>query len=357
MSRIKSLLFLLALAAQVPLASATVTYAVGSCKSSLHSFTTINSALAATPPPNVVEVCPGTYNEQVVITQAVILEGISTGDSAQAIVAPPAGGLVTNARDDFGNLLAVQVWVNNSAGPVTISDLTVDGTGNGVPSGYLLIGVFFQNSSGIVNHVTTRNQEGNGNGTGVWLEGGSANPTVTVENSDLHDFDNIGVLDETNSSTSELTANIKGNFVNGGSGATRGIELEQGATSNVTANSVTGGFSGINVGSPSGSVSSNTIVGTTIGIEDGSVASVTSNKIFTGNVGIQIFGDGGVFVQGNTIVGAAQGGINFQCLSTSTTDVHSNTIIDAGTGIANVPVGVVSSNSYLNVGTTRSGGC
>jgi nitrous oxidase accessory protein NosD len=361
MSRIKSVLFLLALAAQVPLASAAVTYAVGSCKPNLHSFTTINGALAATPPPNVVEVCPGTYNEQVVITQAVILEGIPegilTGDSAQAIVAPPAGGLVANATDDLGNSLAVQIWVNNSAGPVNISGLAIDGTGNGILGGALVIGIFFQNSPGIVNHVTTRNQTDNGNGIGVWLEGGSANPTVTVENSDMHDFDRTAVFDETNSSISALTANIKSNFIDAGAGATRGIDLEEGATSNVTGNSITGGFSGIHAQSPGGSISSNTIMGTTIGIQDGSAASVTSNKIFTSSVGIEIFGAGGVFVQGNTIVGAAQDGINFQCLSTTTTDVHSNTIIDAGTGIANVPGAVVSSNSYLNVATIQSGGC
>jgi hypothetical protein len=63
MSRIKSLLFVLALAAQVPLASATVTYVVGTCKNT--PFKTITSALQATPPPNVVEVCPGFYFETI----------------------------------------------------------------------------------------------------------------------------------------------------------------------------------------------------------------------------------------------------------------------------------------------------
>jgi hypothetical protein len=57
MSRIKSLLFSFALAAQVPLASAKATYAVGTCEPKLPSFGSIQAALNATPSPNVVEVC------------------------------------------------------------------------------------------------------------------------------------------------------------------------------------------------------------------------------------------------------------------------------------------------------------
>jgi hypothetical protein len=57
MSRIKSLLFLLAPAAQVPLASATVTHQVGGFLPKLPGSTTIMGALNATPSLNVVEVC------------------------------------------------------------------------------------------------------------------------------------------------------------------------------------------------------------------------------------------------------------------------------------------------------------
>ena len=99
MSRIKTLLFLMALTAQVTVASATVTYAVGSCEPKLLSFTTIMSALGATPAPNVVKVCPGAYTEQVVITFPVTLEGVSASNSAASIIAPPSSGLVANASE------------------------------------------------------------------------------------------------------------------------------------------------------------------------------------------------------------------------------------------------------------------
>jgi len=54
------------------LSASTITYAVGNCRPNLASFSTISAALSAIPSPNVVEVCPGTYNEQVQITHPVI---------------------------------------------------------------------------------------------------------------------------------------------------------------------------------------------------------------------------------------------------------------------------------------------
>jgi hypothetical protein len=121
--------------------SATVTYAVGTCKPKMASFATISDALAATPAPNVVMVCPGTYNEQVVITQAVNLEGVATGDAGQAIIAVPSGGLVTNVLNDNGIPVAAQIAVTTATGPVSLSDITVDAAGNGVGDG-TVVGVF-----------------------------------------------------------------------------------------------------------------------------------------------------------------------------------------------------------------------
>src|SRR5271163_4788165 len=99
MSRIKPLLFLLALAAQASLASATVTYVVGTCKNSNNTITSITQALQTIPQPNVVEVCPGYYVEQVVITFPVTLEGISDDSTAAVYIQPPSSGLVTTTTD------------------------------------------------------------------------------------------------------------------------------------------------------------------------------------------------------------------------------------------------------------------
>jgi len=112
--------------------------------------------------------------------------------------------------DDFGEALAAQLWVNNASGPVNINNLTLDGSGNKVSQGRtFVVGIFYQNSSGTMNRVATRNQSGNGFGVGIWAEGGSSNPSATIENSSVHDYDDSGIQVETNSLTPELTAVIR----------------------------------------------------------------------------------------------------------------------------------------------------
>src|SRR5215469_14950362 len=118
-----------------PLPASTITYAVGSCRPWLRSFPTISAALAVATSANVIEVCPGTYDEQLEITHPVTLQGVSNGTSARAIIIPPRHGLGINAMDDLGEALAAQLWVNNASGPVNISNQTVDATGNGIPGG------------------------------------------------------------------------------------------------------------------------------------------------------------------------------------------------------------------------------
>jgi hypothetical protein len=358
MLRIKSLLLLLAmgLAVQVPVASAAVTYAVGTCLPHLHSYSTIGDALAAVPASSVVKVCPATYNEQVVITIPVTLEGVTSGNSAQAIIAVPTGGLVENATAEGGGVpLAVQVFVNNVTGPVNLTNLTIDATGASFACAANIVGVFYQNSSGTVNRVTTRNQKGGGCGFGIWAEGGSANPTVTVENSTVHDFDDLGIVAETNATSSELTTTIKGNDVNGSAGTEAiGISAEEGSTDSVVGNAVTACFRGIiNYGASGGSISGNSVTNSQIGIIGGAAGMpVTANKILnTSGDGIYVAST--ALFQGNTITGAYIG-IELGCVVTS--NVHNNTISDAVIGVDGVP-GTVPINTYFNVGTVSTGGC
>jgi hypothetical protein len=369
MPRIKSLLFLLALAAQVPLASATVTYAVGSCKPSLRSFGTIMDALGATPAPNVVEVCPGTYPEQVVITFPATLEGISAGNLTRAVITVPPGGLLANATSVNGDTLAVQVLVENAAAGVNLTNLTVDGSGNNVSTAFSppwIVGVFYQNSAGTMNHLTFRNQNGNGLGIGVWLEGGSANPSVTLEDSNIHGFDNTGIFTETNSNPGDpkLTATVKGNYVSpgpplcatAGCSIPGGISFETGATASAGSNLITGGaFAwGMAISNDGGSVSKNTVIGTALGIYMSGDASVTSNTIYNSYVGMEGF-LGSAQVTGNAII-QSNYAIDFAC--NTATNTHSNTILGAAQALAGVPTGLASSNAYYNVGTIRAGdGC
>jgi hypothetical protein len=347
----------LTLGARLALASTALTYEVGTCKPHFPTYSSISAALSATTPPNVVMICPGTYNEQIEITQPVTLEGVSVGDSAQVIIEPPNGGLVTNTSDDLGDLVAAQVWVNNVTGPVNITNITLDATGN-AGTNQEIIGIYYQNSSGTINRVATRNQQGNRLGTGIWVQGGAANPSVLIENSSIHDFDFVGIVAETNTGSSQLTATVKGNNVNASttSSFTQGIVLESGATTIVSNNFVSGETFGIaSEPGAAGSISGNTLIDNSqAGILVGADAvPATSNKIFNAvSIGIDLQ-TSAALIQSNSIVNTPFA-INFDCQANA--NVHSNTITDAGTALAFLPPGLPTlSNSYFNVGVIRSG--
>ena len=79
------------------------TVVVGSCKPSLTSFSTIQAAVNAAPAGSNIDVCPGTYPEQVTITsKSLTLVGIVAGTNDAAVLTPPSGGLVINATDIGG---------------------------------------------------------------------------------------------------------------------------------------------------------------------------------------------------------------------------------------------------------------
>ena len=326
----------------------------------------------ATPSPNVVEVCPGTYPEVVGIFHPMTVEGISNGTSDQAIITVPSGGLFLNSGDDLGDFIAAQVVINSGAGEVNLSNLTIDGSGNNIttPDAFI-VGVFYQNVSGTVKDLTVQNQNGNGgSGVGIWVEGGSANPTVTVENNNLQNFDYAGIYAETVPADGKITATIKGNDLatnvvsSNGTQTPAGLRLGTGLTATVTGNLVTGGYKGILIDGGEGSVSENKVVSAPTGIDvETSGVSVTSNTIFNAigcgffcntGLGVGILANSAVApVTGNTV---AQSGVAIDFNCTAGNNVHSNTILDAALGLFSVPAGVVSPNTYYNVTTVNPSG-
>jgi hypothetical protein len=351
--------------------SRALTYAVGTCEPRYTSFSTIQAALNAAPPPTVVHVCPGTYNEQVVITQSVTLEGVDIGGSDQAIIAPPPTGLVARTPTGYYNFqIAAQVWVNNSSGPVIISNITVDGTGNGVTATHVAaVGIFFENSAGTVKDTTTRFQSGNSLGTGIWLGGGNANPTVTVENCSIHDFDGNGINTGSPTSTYQLTTIIKGNNVNAGATcafADTDIALDIGSTNTVTDNVLSAATStspgpgcgsdlsvGVGIGTnAAGSVSRNTITNTSYGMTNGSeVISITDNRIFNTGTGISTK-TALMTISGNNIMNASSMAIFMPCVADA--NVTANRFADTAIGIYGAFTGSVlaMSNTYFNAAQT-----
>jgi hypothetical protein len=107
----------------LPMAHAAIT--VGSCEAHNHSYTTITQAITSARGGETIDVCPGTYPEQLTITKSLTLRGISiTGQPGVTITAPAKGLQQLPAGSGF----YPQVYVNH-AGSVDISNLAVNGTG------------------------------------------------------------------------------------------------------------------------------------------------------------------------------------------------------------------------------------
>jgi hypothetical protein len=344
--------------------AADLTYVVGPCGAGKF-FATIQSALNATPAPTTVEICPGTYSEQLLVTKPVTIEALEGGSTqGLVVVLPPSGGLISNATDDFGSGVAAQVLVLATQG-VTLQNLVIDGTGNHISStSDLVAGVYYEDSSGIVEHVTTRYQQNSLNGVGILLEGGPSNPAVTVEDCSIHDFDYVGILTETNASRSELTATIKENVVvlpPPPTGLTEkvfrsGFDFRAGSTVSVTDNDINAQADfGITLSGTEGVVSGNTIASGVPAayVQADSAVSFESNKLVGAGGGTAIaIGTpiSATQIQNNRITNRQKGqGIYFDCHASNGL-VNSNTFMDVGIALDDVPAGTsTAGDSFYNV--------
>ncbi len=258
------------------------TVVVGACKTGLTSFSTIQAAVNAAPAGSTIDVCPGTYPEQVTINaKSLTLIGVLSGTNDAAVLVPPSGGLAVNASDFTGKPVAAQVFVENATG-VIISHLTVDGSGNALTGcGTNIIGIYYQNSSGKIVDDVARNQildtsdQGCAVGLGIDVESDSGAPAVTVSNSSVHRYQKNGITAGGPGTGGGPVVTITGNTVTG-IGATaaiaqNGIQIGFGSTGKVTSNYVTDdiytggtfGASGILIYASAGVTASNNSVEST----------------------------------------------------------------------------------------------
>ncbi len=292
------------------------TVAVGDC-TSLVNFATIQQAVNAVPAGSTIQICPGTYREQVVINEKLTLKGIAYAGKDAVVILPPTTGLVANAVDvDTAEPIAAQILVQNTAGPVSISNLTVDGTGNLVATcGLDLQGILFQNASGTVNHVAVRNQTpvaGYGGcqiGESIYVQSATGmTSTVTVENSSVHNYNKNGITGNDLGTTLTVTGNyVQGaGIVASGLAAQNGIQLGFGATGKVTLNTVIDNI----YGDPTVAASADVLLYNTPG---GTGVSVSDNILGNSELPIVLYTDfstageygDGVSVTGNKIFGTS----------------------------------------------------
>jgi hypothetical protein len=259
--------FSLALSSHVSASSVVVTPPSTTPCKALPSYNTISTAVSSAPAGSLIYICPGTYAEQVVITKKLTLEGVAGNGSVGAaasgsnnpVIVSPAGGVLVNSNDLYGfpsgqptaAQILVQTPSNALATPivVNISNITVDGSNNLLGDCSIdLVGIYYQNANGTVNHVTTRYQElatdlfGCQDGLAIYVQSGygsGGTATVTIEGSNVHDYDKNGITAD----GSGTVATITGNYIVG-IGATpltaqNGIQLSDGARGKISNNTVT----------------------------------------------------------------------------------------------------------------------
>jgi parallel beta-helix repeat protein len=178
--------------AQSAMAS-TVVVGPATCEPGKVHYATIGSAIGAVKTGSTVLVCPGSYPEQVAITQPITLKGVTDGTGNAAIITVPAGGLVVNGSSptEFGALTA-QLSVQNAV-DVTVSNLVIDGTGSGCVTGANReVGIFVLNTanSEIADTTVRYEQTGCAIGEGIVTD----TSYVTISSNVVHDIDRSGIL-------------------------------------------------------------------------------------------------------------------------------------------------------------------
>jgi hypothetical protein len=377
---------------------------VGLCAAPGTHYTTSQAAVNAVPAGTKIDVCPGTYPEQVSITKNLTLIGIVTASGSDAaVIVSPSNGLLQTGTDIYGGAVAAQILVTG-ASAVTISHLTVDGSNNGL-SGCSVnpIGIYYQNSAGTITYNAVRDQlmdpadQGCEIGLGINVESNTGSPAVTISDNSVRNYDKNGItaggpLTSGGGGGGPVVA-VSNNTVIG-IGATsaiaqNGIQIGYGASGSVTSNDVADdiyvnppcggsgqppcyGSSGILIYASSGvSVTTNTVESTQLAIApatDPNYGNANSTIITSNHIGgtqnydsIDLCSDGNK-AETNIIYGSAQSGVHIddECPpSTGSGNTVTKNIINeacAGVLLGSGTGNTYSPNTFANVtNTTLSG--
>jgi hypothetical protein len=337
------------------------TYYVGTCKSG--SFSTISAAVdsPSVAPGSTIMICPGQYNEQIIISKDLTLKGLnsSTADGGSgAIILPPIPLQTTtspifsfNKNPILGGTIAPVIWV--TGGTVTIENVFVNCEAYACVIYPKIVGFYYATgASGTLNHVGFF--DGGNSAVGIWAENASFTHTaVTVENSSS----SAGIVAASLLlQNGTLTVTIKGNYV---------FPTSPDGTYDIYLYSVSGTVetnfvSGPRVppgGAPSnaailddgGAASTDvTISGNTVQVVN--VPVIQSSTLYTSGIVVDV---DGAKVTSNNISGG-QYGINVGCHAGV---VSGNTISGALYGLANASAGSTGVNTFYNVIGKFFGSC
>jgi len=137
------------------------------------------------------------------------------------------------------------------------------------------------------------------------------------------------------------------------------VAIGPGTETTVTANLVNGGYFAISTNASKGSITNNTVVGAQWGITvDSDGPSVSANTVqgalqFGISLGVNMKVsriENNLITSVNNPAGVGATGIEFHCNTITSTQAHSNTIMDADYGYGDVPAGFGGGdNNYLGV--------
>jgi hypothetical protein len=252
-------------------------------------FAKIQDAVNAASAGDSIQICPGTYIEQVSITKPLQLNGNNGAIIRPSNVAANSTGLAS------GQAIAAIILVQDTAG-VTIRNVIIDGANNGISEcAPDLIGVFYRNASGELSHVAVRdvklNSTLNGcqSGSAILVQSANGvNSVVAIAESSIHDYQKNGIT--ANEVGTQVT--IEGNVVTGlgpTTGATQnGIQIGFGAAGSIRHNTVAN-----HIWSPCVSLQSCDFKSDDILVFQSNGVSVDHNAIGVSQTGIAIVGDQG----------------------------------------------------------------
>lgn len=284
---------------------------VGTCKTDLSSYNSIQNAISAVPSGATIQICPGTYPEQVSITAPVTLEGVATGPEQQVLLTVPGSGLSQNGTSPVTSFpIFAQILVQD-AGPVNISGLTIDGNSGSCPggasAGIVYLSVAAASSGKVTNSVIRNVANGCGSpqGAAFYAENGSGSPSaLTVQGNSIHSINGQGIGFGPNQG-----GTISGNTVSQVSG---GLSFQSaGPNVKATGNNISSSQTAVSLNSANTvTVQSNVISDTSqtaISLNDnsGTGNNVTKNTINEANCGISKGNAGSDVFLPNTILNTA----------------------------------------------------
>jgi parallel beta-helix repeat protein len=270
---------------------------VGSCIAGATSLPTIGQAITAAGANATIKICPGTYAEQLTITKNLTLVGVTSAGAAQVLIVPPAAGLANNAPDlDTGQATAAQIAVQGAT--VSISNITLDGSGNGAGAygcAWDVVGIAYQNASGTISDTLIRNEYlapfaslgGCQSGQGIFVQTSAGKTsTVKVLRNTIETYQKNGITG--NDTGTNLT--VTGNTVLG-LGPTTGaaensVQIAYGATGSVSANIVGGDIWQPDTFGDTGNAAAGILAYASAGVV------ITGNTINSTQYAIAVAGDG-----------------------------------------------------------------